>query len=135
MRHPVLALASLAGSFAVTSCATDMLSPEELEQPSYVAVFPPIISADVSARGGRAAATGTVYVSSQGLYYDTFVAVDPLAMSGPFQKLESGVTEFGPGQPGYLGGRWWEDTNKNGVMDATDHYFLCPLLPPGRTSP
>ena len=28
-------------------------------------------------------------------------------MKGRFQKLENGVTEFGPGTPGYLGGRWW----------------------------
>ena len=41
----------------------------------------------------------------------------------------------GPGQPGYLGGRWWEDTNGDGVQDAADHFFLCPLLPPGRAEP
>jgi hypothetical protein len=90
---------------------------------------------DVSAKGGRAATTATIYVSSQGLYYDTFVAKDPLPMRGPFQLLENGVTEFGPGDPGYLGGRWWEDLNGNGVQDAGDHFFLCPLLPPGRPSP
>ena len=88
-----------------------------------------------SAAGGRAGATGVVYVTSQGLYYDTFVAVDPLPMHGPFQLLKDGQTEFGPGQPGYLGGRWWEDLNGNGVQDAGDHFFLCPLLGPGRTSP
>ena len=78
---------------------------------------------------------GTVFVTSQGLYYDTFVVVDPLPFKGKFQKIENGMTEFGPGDPGYLGGRWWEDTNMNGVMDPDDHYFLCPLLGPGRTSP
>jgi hypothetical protein len=88
-----------------------------------------------TARGGRAAATGTVFVTSQGLYYDTFVAVDPLPMHGPFQQLENGQTEFGPGDPGYLGGRWWEDLNSNNVQDAGDHYFLCPLLGPGRPTP
>jgi hypothetical protein len=77
-------------------------------------------------------ATGVVFVSSQGLYYDTFVVKDPLPMQGPFQLLENGVTEFGPGDPGYLGGRWWEDLNQNGQQDAGDHFFLCPLLPPGR---
>src|SRR5690349_4898496 len=51
---------------------------------------------------------GVVYVTSQGLYYDTFVVTDPLPMKGPFQLLTNGQTEFGPGQPGYLGGRWWE---------------------------
>lgn len=86
-------------------------------------------------QGGRAASTGVVFVSSQGLYYDTFVAVDPLPMKGRFQLLEDGVTEFGPGDKEYLGGRWWEDVNGNGVQDAEDHFFLCPLLPPGREAP
>jgi len=83
--------------------------------------------------GGRV--PGTVYVTSQGLYYDTFVVMDPLPMEGPFQLLANMQTEFGPGQSGYLGGRWWDDTDGDGVQDADDHYFLCPLLPPGRTTP
>jgi hypothetical protein len=70
-----------------------------------------------------------------GLYYDTFVVKDPLPMNGPFQLLADGQTEFGPGQPGYLGGRWWEDSNENGMQDPEDHFFLCPLLPPGRPTP
>jgi hypothetical protein len=78
---------------------------------------------------------GVVYVTSQGLYYDTFVVKDPLPMEGRFQLLVDGQTEFGPGQPGYLGGRWWEDSNGNGMQDAEDHFFLCPLLPPGRPTP
>lgn len=78
---------------------------------------------------------GVVYVTSQGLYYDTFVVKDPLPMEGKFQLLADGQTEFGPGQPGYLGGRWWEDVNGNGVQDTGDHFFLCPLLPPGRPTP
>jgi hypothetical protein len=83
---------------------------------------------------------GVIYVTGQGLYFDTFVTVDPLPFEGPFQKLEPGPdgisqTEFGPGDPGYLGGRWWQDVNGNGEMDADDHYFLCPLLGPGHTSP
>jgi hypothetical protein len=78
---------------------------------------------------------GVVYVTSQGLYYDTFVVKDPLPFHGRFQEIENGTTEFGPGDPGYLGGRWWEDLNGNNVMDPDDHYFLCPLLGPGRTSP
>ena len=81
---------------------------------------------------GRAGSTGAVFVTSQGLYYDTFVTRDPIPMNGPFQLLENGTTEFRPGDPGYLGGRWWEDLNGNGVQDADDHYFLCPLLGPGR---
>ena len=87
------------------------------------------------AAGGRAGSTGMIYVTGQGLYYDTFAAADPLPMQGPFQKLENGMTEFGPGDPGYLGGRWWEDLNSNGVQDEGDHFFLCPLLGPGRESP
>jgi hypothetical protein len=86
-------------------------------------------------KGGRAGSTGVVFVTSQGLYFDTFVVKDPLPMEGRFQLLEGGVTEFGPGDPGYLGGRWWEDTNGNQQQDPSDHYLLCPLLGPGRTSP
>jgi hypothetical protein len=91
------------------------------------------------AKGGRAGDSGVVYVTSQGLYYDTFATADPLPMKGKFQKLEMGpdgpFTEFGPGDPGYRGGRWWIDVNDNGVQDEEDIYFLCPLLGPGRTSP
>lgn len=82
---------------------------------------------------------GVIYVTGQGLYYETFATADPLPMRGRFQKLEvvngQPQTEFGPGDPGYLGGRWWMDTNGNDVMDAGDHFFLCPLLGPGRSSP
>jgi len=85
---------------------------------------------------------GIVYVTSQGLFFDTFVTKDPLPRHGKFQKLEpggpmgaNGSTEFGPGDSGYLGGRWWMDVNGNGEMDDMDHYFLCPLLGPGREAP
>jgi len=78
-------------------------------------------------------ALGVVYVSSQGLYYDTFVSAQTLPMHGPFQKLENGVTEFGPGDRGYVGGRWWIDDG-DGVMDEDDTFLLCPLLGPGRTT-
>ena len=77
---------------------------------------------------------GVVYVSSQGLYYDTFVSANSLPMEGRVQKLESGVTEFGPGDQGYVGGRWWIDDG-NGIMDENDTFLLCPLLGPGRTTP
>ena len=80
-------------------------------------------------------ALGTVYVSSQGLYYDTFVTAEVLPMHGRFQKLENGVTAFGPGTPGYLGGRWWIDKNGNDIQDEGDTFLLCPLLGPGRTTP
>jgi len=88
-----------------------------------------------SAPPGKGGALGTVYVSSQGLYYDTFAAVEQLPMRGRFQLLAGGVTEFGPGDPGYLGGRWWIDVNGDGMQDAGDSFFLCPLLGPGRASP
>jgi hypothetical protein len=76
-----------------------------------------------------------VYVTGQGLAYDSIVLAD-LPNNGPFQKLEmdgpTGLqTEFGPGDHGYVGGRWWVDANPNGEMDDGDVYFLCPLLGPG----
>jgi len=80
-------------------------------------------------------ALGTIYVTSQGLYYDTFVSVETLPMQGPFQKLVNHTTEFGPGEPGYLGGRWWVDVNGNNIQDAGDTFLLCMLLGPGRTTP
>jgi hypothetical protein len=77
-----------------------------------------------------------VYVTSQGLYYDSIVIVDSLPMKGRFQQLIPGemglMTEFGPGDHGHVGGRWWIDLNENEMMDAGDMYFLCPLLGPGR---
>ncbi|WP_156804517.1 hypothetical protein [Gallaecimonas xiamenensis] len=88
---------------------------------------------------GRRSGGNPIYVTSQGLYFDTFAAVEALPDSGPFQKLEMGVsgaqTEFGPGDVGYLGGRWWVDLNNNQVMDLEDMYFLCPLLGRGRSEP
>jgi hypothetical protein len=88
------------------------------------------------AKGGRAGETGVIYVRSTGLYYDTFVVVDPLPMHGVFQQLyPDHSTDYGPGVVGYVGGRWWEDLNENGIQDVGDHFFLCPLLGPGRTTP
>jgi hypothetical protein len=79
-----------------------------------------------------------VLVTSQGLFYDSIVVADPLPAKGRFQQLVPGenglTTEFGPGEPGHLGGRWWIDLNDNGEMDSGDKYFLCPLLGPGRTT-
>lgn len=95
---------------------------------TLVAVVP------ASANRGNGA-LGTVYVSGQGLYYDTFVSAKSLPLHGRFQKLENGVTEYGPGDQGYVGGRWWIDNNGNDIMDSADTFLLCPLLGPGRTSP
>jgi hypothetical protein len=79
-----------------------------------------------------------VYVESQGLFYDSIVLAD-LPANGRFQQLKPGegpsglATEFGPGDTGYLGGRWWIDANDNSYMDEGDAFFLCPLLGPGRS--
>jgi hypothetical protein len=77
-----------------------------------------------------------VYVTSQNLFFDSIVRTS-LPQNGPFQLLEmagpSGLqTEFGPGDVGYHGGRWWVDANSNGLQDSEDSFFICPLLPPGR---
>jgi hypothetical protein len=93
--------------------------------------------------GDNGIAFGTVYVESQGLYYDTLTAAN-LPQHGPFQKIDPptaerpfGVTSWGPGNPEFHGGRWWVDVNGNDAMDpeGVDHYFLCPLLGPGRATP
>ena len=80
-----------------------------------------------------------IFVTSQGLYFDSIVLVDPLPQKGNFQQLIPGMngleTEYGPGTPGHLGGRWWVDLNGDNQMNAGDHYFLCPLLGPGRENP
>jgi hypothetical protein len=125
----VLALALLLAP-AAAGCSGQLTSSSALP-----AAPTSLSGAATTAAGGRAGSTGVVFVTSQGLYYDTFVARDPLPMEGRFQLLENGRTEFGPGDPGYLGGRWWEDLNHNGVQDSGDHFFLCPLLPPGRPTP
>ena len=76
-----------------------------------------------------------IYVTSQGLYYDS-IALTDLPQKGNFQELVPGInglsTEYGPGDVGHLGGRWWIDLNMDGAMDSGDKYFLCPLLGPGR---
>jgi hypothetical protein len=113
-------------SIAGTRGASDSLTPSPING---------TLGSVRTAAGGRPGSAGVVYVTSQGLYFDTFAARDPLPMEGPFQLLENGATEFGPGDRGYLGGRWWEDLNDNGIQDEGDHFFLCPLLPPGRSAP
>ena len=100
------------------------------------------VPAAFAARGGEGGrgAGPVIYVTSQGLYYDSIVTASPLLQRGPFQKLEmvgpSGLqTEFGPGDQDYVGGRWWLDLNGNGEMDGEDAFFSCPLLGPGRETP
>jgi hypothetical protein len=91
---------------------------------------------DASARGSKnPKAQPVIYVTSQGLYYDSIVGPE-LPPYGPFQLLYMGPkglqTEYGPGDPGYVGGRWWMDLNGDGEMNEGDRFFSCPLLGPGR---
>ena len=78
-----------------------------------------------------------IYVTSQGLYYDS-IALTDVPQKGNFQQLVPGQngleTEYGPGEVGHLGGRWWLDLNGDGEMNNGDKFFLCPLLGPGRTT-
>ncbi|HCU54186.1 MAG TPA: hypothetical protein DIC36_07915 [Gammaproteobacteria bacterium] len=94
-----------------------------------------------AAAADRTTGRGTgpvIYVTTLGLYFDSIVLTD-LPNNGPFQQLKPGVngleTDYGPGTPGHLGGRWWIDVNGDGVQNDGDKFFLCPLLGPGRTTP
>jgi hypothetical protein len=137
LTFPFLAVSAL----ALVGCTSQPTSPSVL--PAIGAPSSPATAAPVSteAAGGRRASAGVIHVTGQGLYFDTFVVKDPLPMKGPFQPLfpseTGGISEtpFGPGDPGYLGGRWWVDTDTNGVQNEGDHFFLCPLLGPGRPTP
>ena len=89
---------------------------------------------------GRAGSEVKVTVLSSGLTYDSIVKAD-LPMKGRFQQLIPTIVDgeivkletlYGPGDRGYVGGRWWVDVNGNGGMDAGDDFFICPLLGPGR---
>jgi hypothetical protein len=137
MSTRIVALPILLTSFVALGCSSQPTAP------SRVSAVEPDSPATTTAGPGSTSSPlrfgdrtpGVVFVTSQGLYYETFVVRDPLPMQGRFQLIADGQTEFGPGQPGYLGGRWWEDLNGNGAQDPDDHYFLCPLLPPGRETP
>ena len=85
--------------------------------------------------GSMTRGDAVVYVTSQGLYYDTVIN-GPLPPKGRFQLLEMDsegmlFTEFGPGDQEYVGGRWKADFDGDGEFD----YFSCPLLGPGRKNP
>ena len=102
---------------------------------ALVAMFlisPGVASAKRGGSGGRGDGP-IIYVTGQGLYYDSIITASPVPPNGPFQELvetENGLeTEFGPGDHGYVGGRW-HLVDK----DGNDHYFVCPLLGPGRTT-
>jgi hypothetical protein len=93
---------------------------------------PALAGQNFDASGGRAGDTITVTTGS-GDVFESFVLAD-LPQRGKFQKLvptaDGLTTDFGPGDAGYLGGRWWIDINGNNVIDEGDLTFLCPLLGP-----
>jgi hypothetical protein len=110
-----------------------------------LAVAVPVALAVRGGEGGRGNGP-IIYVVNQDLYFDSIVTADPLPMRGPFQQLfppgtnpdwvgPALSTEFGPGDPGHVGGRWWVDVNEDGEMNEGDHFFSCPLLGPGREEP
>lgn len=83
--------------------------------------------------------TGTDDDPTNDVVYDSIVKAD-LPMKGRFQQLIPTVvdgeivkleTAFGPGDHGYVGGRWWVDANMDGEMNRGDAFFICPLLGPG----
>ncbi len=78
-----------------------------------------------------------VFVESQGLCYDSIVTAQGLPANGPFQALEADPgnhcgaaaalkTDFGPGDKGYVGGRWVMT-----MPDTSVVRFMCPLIGPG----
>lgn len=83
---------------------------------------------------GRAGTSLEVTVLSSGETFDSIVTAD-LPAHGRFQQLvptdDGLVTAYGPGDTGYLGGRWWVDVDGDGQMNDGDAFFLCPLLGPG----
>jgi len=109
---------------------------------AVMVMAPTFVAGTAMAKGrGNNPDLGAVYVESQGLYYDTFKTTD-LVPVGRFQPLDptggpSGgpSTPYGPGDQGFVGGRWWIDTDMDGEMDEGDTYFSCPLLGPGRSAP
>lgn len=109
-----------------------------------LAVAAPALATRGGPGGGRGAeGQPVVKVTSQDLSYDSIITADNVPNKGNFQELinvgtkENPIleTEFGPGDPGYLGGRWWMDSDEDGVQEDSDHFFLCPLLGPGYEAP
>ena len=86
---------------------------------------------------GRAGTTleVTVVGGDYDVTYSSIITAD-LPANGRFQQLiptsDGLTTEYGPGDRGYLGGRWWLDANGDGMMNDGDAFFLCPLLGPGQ---
>ena len=85
--------------------------------------------------------TGDPLTTADDVVYDS-IPLGDLPMKGRFQQLIPVLdgdgeviqllTQYGPGDHGYVGGRWWIDANGNGEMDSDDLFFLCPLLGPGQ---
>jgi hypothetical protein len=130
-------LPTLLALLAVVACS----GPDTLTAP-FIDELEPSFAAGGGGRGDGP----IIYVTSQGKYYDSIVTADPLPQHGPFQQLfPPGTnpdwgggylsTQYGPGDRGHVGGRWWVDVDGNGEMDTGDHYFSCPLLGPGRETP
>ena len=134
-----ITLLSVAAAVALAACSGSPAAPDGA--PAAVLAAPAGDADGVLTASGRGNGP-IVYVTSQGLFYDSIITADPLPFRGKFQKLETDgpppdglQTEFGPGDKGYRGGRWWMDTDGNDNMDPGDHYFSCPLLGPGREMP
>ena len=99
---------------------------------------------DATLAGRGNGPTGVIYVESQDLYYQT-IGLKDLPPNGPFQVLivdldedgniVSAVTEYGPGDPEYVGGRWEAFIYDADGYLVTIRYFECPLLPPGSETP
>ena len=85
----------------------------------------------------------TVFVTDQGLVYDSIVVAEGLTWNGQdnWQLLVPGgmggadlTTDAGPGSEDYFGGRWYFDDDGTPGLSAGDTFFICPLLGPGRAA-
>ena len=106
---------------------------------SLVFAVPASAGGPPSGLPGGERARPVIFVESQGLYYDSIVG-PTLPMEGPFQELivhgdGSLSTMYGPGDHGFVGGRWWVDVNDDDIQNEGDLFFSCPLLGPGRETP
>lgn len=95
-----------------------------------IAILLTAMATTASAENPRA----VVYVVSQGLCYDSVVAPNELPAQGPFQLITPSticgpgtfMTDVGPGDVGYAGGRW---------ITLDGQRFSCPLIGPGYPPP
>lgn len=108
---------------------------------TIVMAVPALASGKSSDSNGRAGSGLTIIVTggdedpTNDVVYDSIVKA-ALPMEGPFQELTAvgsdHFTDYGPGDHGYVGGRWWVDVDGDGEMNDGDLFFICPLLGPGR---